>query len=263
MSCYTEQEIMEVAINVLEEVGELSTTELKEILNNRMKPSGEDLQINNNRNDTKFDQKVRNIVSHRDNNDLYKYFNYSKTGKVGVLTSKSMINNTMIIKDKEVEYGDFYKDTNKIKRRKDKKIIFNSKKTDFESINMHNKKIGDLGEKFVLEVEKKALGIPLSEKVRHVSEEDGDGAGYDILSYTPEGETRFLEVKTTTECKDSAFFISENERLFLEVYKEESEIVRVYNFDEEKHTGEIYTISGEDFLEKINLQPISYKAKLK
>ena len=262
MSCYTEQEIMEVAIKELEEYGELNTTKLKEILNDKMQPSGEDLQINKNRSDTKFDQKVRNMVSHRDSNDLYKYFDYSKSGRVGILTSKSMIKNAIIAKDEEAQYGEISKDINKIEKRKEKKRVFNSKKIDFEGTNKRNKEIGDLGEKFVLETEKKILGIPLSEKVRHVSEEDGDGAGYDILSYTPEGEIRFLEVKTTTGGKNTAFYISENERLFLGVYKEDAEIVRVYNFDKEKCTGEIYRISGKDFLEQISLQPIAYKAKL-
>lgn len=262
MSCYSEKEIMEVAIKVLEEYGELNTTELKEILNDIMKPSGEDLQINKNRSDTKFDQKVRNMISHRDTNDLDKYFNYSKSGKVGILTSKSMIKNAITAKDEEAQYGEIFKDTKKIEKRKEKKKVFNSRKVDFEEINKLNKEIGYLGEKFVLEREKNILGYPLNEKVRHVSEEDGDGAGYDILSYTPEGEIRFLEVKTTTGGKETAFYISENERLFLEIYKEDAEIVRVYNFDKEKCIGEIYRISGKDFLEQISLQPITYKAKL-
>ena len=31
----------------------------------------------------------------------------------------------------------------------------------------------------------------------HVSEIEGDGAGYDIKSYTPDGKVRYIEVKTT------------------------------------------------------------------
>lgn len=264
MSCYSETEIMKVAIKVLEEYGELNTTELKEILNDIMKPNGGDLQINKNRNDTKFDQKVRNMVSHRESNELYKYFDYSRRGRVGILTSKSMLKNVITTtKDGEVQNIETFKDTKKIEKRKEKKKVFNSRKIDFEVTNKLNKEIGDLGEKFVLEIEKNILGNPLSEKVRHVSEEDGDGAGYDILSYTPKGEIRFLEVKTTTGDKETEFYISENERLFLETYKEDAEVVRVYNFDKEKCTGEIYRISGNDFIEQISLQPISYKAKLK
>ena len=43
MSFYTEQEIMEVAIKVIEEYGELNTTELKEILN-ELKDENKDLK---------------------------------------------------------------------------------------------------------------------------------------------------------------------------------------------------------------------------
>jgi len=32
----------------------------------------------------------------------------------------------------------------------------------------------------------------LAHKVRWVSEEDGDGAGYDILSFNPLGQERFI-----------------------------------------------------------------------
>lgn len=263
MSCYSEQEIMEEAIKVLEEYGELNVTELKEILNDIMQPSEEDLQINKNRNDTKFDQKVRNMISHRNNNDLYKYFNYSKSGRVGILTSKSIIKNTTIAKEEESQYEEVAKDIKIIEQRKEKKRTFNSRKVDFEGTNKRNKEIGDAGEQFVLQIEREKLGLPLSEKVRHVSAEDGDGAGYDILSYTQQGDIRFLEVKTTTGGKETAFYISENERLFLETYREDAEIVRVYNFNKEKGTGDIYRISGKDFLEQISLQPIAYKAKLK
>ena len=37
----------------------------------------------------------------------------------------------------------------------------------------------------------------LARKVRWVSEEDGDGAGYDIASFAPDGLPRLIEVKTT------------------------------------------------------------------
>lgn len=46
--------------------GTLTTTELIEILTERMKPEGKDAEIALNRDDTYFSQKVRNVVSHRD-----------------------------------------------------------------------------------------------------------------------------------------------------------------------------------------------------
>ncbi|WP_294126697.1 DUF3883 domain-containing protein [uncultured Clostridium sp.] len=259
MSFYTEQEIMEVAIKVIEEYGELNTTELKEILNDIMQPDGEDLIINKNRNDTKFDQKVRNMISHRDNNDLYKYFEYRKDGRVGILTSKSEIRKTTNIKETTSSYGQDTKDST----RKEKKKAFNARKVDFDEMNKRNKEIGEAGELFVLKHETESLGEILGSKVRHVAKDDGDGAGYDILSYNQIGEVRFLEVKTTTGGIETPFFLTENERLFLEMYGDEAEIVRVYNFDMQEKSGQIYRISGNEFLEKIRLQAIGYKAILR
>lgn len=259
MSFYTEQEIMEVAIKVIEEYGELNTTELKEILNDIMQPDGEDLIINKNRNDTKFDQKVRNMISHRDNNDLYKYFEYRKDGRVGILTSKSVIRKALAIKETSPSYGK----NDKNSTRKEKKKAFNARKVDFDEVNKRNKEIGEEGELFVLRHEIKQLGEPLGSKVRHVAKDDGDGAGYDILSYDKTGQVRFLEVKTTTGGIETPFFLTENERLFLEMYGDEAEIVRVYNFNVQEKNGQIYRISGTEFLEKIKLQAIGYKASFK
>ncbi|MDO5292290.1 MAG: DUF3883 domain-containing protein [bacterium] len=253
MSVYTEQEIMEEAIKVIEEYGELSTTELKDLLNEIMEPDGEDLVINKNRSDTKFDQKVRNMISHRENNDLYKYFDYKKVGKVGILTSISM----------KQEAKHVLVDHNEEVTRREKKKAFNARKINFEEENKRKKEIGDAGEEFVYRLEVAKLGEEIGSKVRHVAKVDGDGAGYDILSYNKQGDVRFLEVKTTTGPRDTPFFLSENERLFLEIYGEEAEIVRVYNFNMEKRVGEVYRISGNEFLDRIKLQPTGYKASLK
>ncbi|OLO37034.1 hypothetical protein BTR23_14710 [Alkalihalophilus pseudofirmus] len=130
----------------------------------------------------------------------------------------------------------------------------------FDELNMRNKEIGYKGEKFVLKLEKEQLSSDLAEKIIHVSIEEGDGAGYDILSYDSSGKPKFLEVKTTTGPKETPFYLTENEKAFFEEYKEEVEIVRVYDFDVETGTGEIYKLRGEDFFKKVNLQPIAYKA---
>lgn len=83
--------------------------------------------------------------------------------------------------------------------------------------------------------------------------------GYDILSYDDIGKPRFLEVKTTTGTEKTPFYLSENEKAFIEEYGEEVEIVRVYNFDDSVGTGDIFRISGKDFLGKVHLQPLTYK----
>jgi hypothetical protein len=51
----------------------------------------------------------------------------------------------------------------------------------------------------------------LSNKVRWIAAEEGDGAGYDILSFDLSGSSRFLEVKTTNGSARTPFFLTRNE----------------------------------------------------
>ena len=51
----------------------------------------------------------------------------------------------------------------------------------------------------------------LAESVRWVSDLDGDGAGYDIRSFEPDGSERLIEVKTTNGWDRTPFHISRNE----------------------------------------------------
>ncbi|WP_139209913.1 hypothetical protein [Palleronia pelagia] len=45
--------------------GRLTTTELIDVLTEKMKPTGKDAELADGRGDTYFSQKVRNLVSHR------------------------------------------------------------------------------------------------------------------------------------------------------------------------------------------------------
>ena len=72
----TEKEILAETIEILKIKRKISITELREYLKQTMQLSEEDLSINMNRNDTKFDQKVRNLVSHRNSNGLFQYCKY-------------------------------------------------------------------------------------------------------------------------------------------------------------------------------------------
>ena len=76
-------------------------------------------------------------------------------------------------------------------------------------------RLGLAGEELVLHAERLRLvdaGRPdLADAVVHVSVVEGDGAGYDIGSFSEDGEVRYLEVKTTRSGATSAFFVSPNE----------------------------------------------------
>jgi hypothetical protein len=78
-----------------------------------------------------------------------------------------------------------------------------------------NRALGRSGEQFVVELERAELhraGRPdLAERVRWVADVDGDGLGYDVLSFSPDGSELHIEVKTTNGPKTAPFFVTENE----------------------------------------------------
>jgi hypothetical protein len=78
-----------------------------------------------------------------------------------------------------------------------------------------NRSLGKAGEGFVVDLERRRLAgadrSDLARKVRWVAAEDGDGAGYDVLSFDPTGRERLLEVKTTNGSAQTPFFLTRNE----------------------------------------------------
>ena len=78
-----------------------------------------------------------------------------------------------------------------------------------------NRSLGKAGEGFVLDFERcrliEADRPDLADKVRWVAAEDGDGAGYDVLSFHTGGDRRLIEVKTTNGSARTPFFLSRNE----------------------------------------------------
>jgi hypothetical protein len=87
--------------------------------------------------------------------------------------------------------------------------------SNYAQINASNSALGLLGEELVIDTERKNLikhdRKDLAEKIIHVSVIEGDGAGYDIKSFTPEGEIKYIEVKTTKGSGTAPFYLSPNE----------------------------------------------------
>jgi hypothetical protein len=110
--------------------------------------------------------------------------------------------------------------------------------------DQRNRSLGKAGEAFVVDVERKQLTqadrVDLARKVRWVSEEDGDGAGYDIYSFDPSGHERLIEVKTTNGAARTPFFISRNEYEFASERAADWRIYRVHLFARQPR---IFTIS--------------------
>jgi hypothetical protein len=96
----------------------------------------------------------------------------------------------------------------------------------------------------------------LAKKVKWVSEELGDGAGFDVLSFNLSGDERLLEVKTTSGHQRTPFYLTENERLLSAERPKEFRLVRLYDFLREPKAFELVP----PLEESVMLRPMAYRA---
>lgn len=96
-----------------------------------------------------------------------------------------------------------------------------------------NRALGRAGEKLALAHERAVLRDAgrgdLAERVRWVSQLDGDGAGYDISSFEPDGRNRLLEVKTTSGWEYAPFHITGNELAVSRQRQDEWRLLRIWD----------------------------------
>ena len=97
-----------------------------------------------------------------------------------------------------------------------------------------NRALGHAGEERVfrheIHVLRQSGREDLARRVRWVSQEDGDGAGYDIASFTPQGRERLIEVKTTNGWDRTPFHISRNELEVAQERRDDWQLFRLYEF---------------------------------
>jgi len=89
----------------------------------------------------------------------------------------------------------------------------------------------------------------------HVATVEGDGAGYDIKSYTPDGEQKFIEVKTTRGGEQTPFYVSSAEARFAAEHGHCYYLYRVFEFDEGTSSGKFF-ISKGDLCTNFSLEPL-------
>lgn len=108
------------------------------------------------------------------------------------------------------------------------------KKYDVAARDERNRALGKAGEELVMAHERGVLRSAgrsdLAERVRWTAVEDGDGYGFDIQSFEPNGRDRLLEVKTTNGWDRTPFHISRNELKVAEARSEDWYLVRLYDF---------------------------------
>lgn len=126
-----------------------------------------------------------------------------------------------------------------------------------------NRSLGLAGEQLIYEREKQLLidqdRVDLARKVRWVSQEDGDGAGYDIKSYDATGAERWIEVKTTRGGSTTPFYLTSNEN---EVASERPDAFRLYRLHDFSQTPGLFTLTPP--LEAVlQLEALTFRASLK
>jgi hypothetical protein len=135
-----------------------------------------------------------------------------------------------------------------------------AQKFDVAGRDERNRALGRAGEELVLAHERSVLRSAgrddLARKVRWVSEEDGDGAGYDIASFAPDGRGRLIEVKTTNGWERTPFHITRNELAVAEERRSEWSLFRLWNFAREPKAFELHPALDAH----VSLTPTSFHA---
>lgn len=139
-----------------------------------------------------------------------------------------------------------------------------TRKVDHAEANKNKHANGLIAELLVLKIEKDNLILngrsDLAEQIVHVSVENGDGDGYDILSYDLAGNPKYIEVKGTKNKKNVNFFVTAKEVQASKEHEEQYYLYRVFDLEADVPSLKIY----QGKLEKhFALQNYTYIAKRK
>lgn len=140
--------------------------------------------------------------------------------------------------------------------------VYRGRRIDYAKMEAANRQLGNLGEEFVVALEKQRLlegGRPdLASQVNCVSKAFGDGLGYDVASFEIDGSERCIEVKTTKYGKEIPFFLTANELRFSQEHSNKCYLYRVFNFVK---SPKIFVLQGS-LSELCNLDPQLYLASV-
>ncbi|MGA7805782.1 DUF3883 domain-containing protein, partial [Bradyrhizobium sp.] len=122
-------------------------------------------------------------------------------------------------------------------------MIAIARKYDVAARDARNRALGRDGEERVLAHERATLlsagRTDLAHRIQWVSDVDGDGAGYDIKSFEPDGRVRLIEVKTTNGWERTPFHITRNELAVAETNRDDWRLARLWNFARDPRAFEL------------------------
>jgi hypothetical protein len=134
---------------------------------------------------------------------------------------------------------------------------------DYGLLHDENTRRGATGEQLVFDYERTWLRAhgrgDLADRVRWTAREDGDGLGYDVLSYGPDGHERYIEVKTTALGALTPFYLSSAELEFARCHLQSYALYRVYAVLD--RPPQFFALQGNDVIQ-LELTPVTYRACL-
>jgi hypothetical protein len=134
---------------------------------------------------------------------------------------------------------------------------------DYGLLQEENSRLGAMGEELVVEFERKRLRrsgqSELVDHVRWASRDDGDGLGYDVLSFDEAGRERYIEVKTTALGPEAPFYISSAELHFARCHLQSFVLYRVFCVLD---SPRFFVLEG-DIADALNMVPVTYRAQLR
>ncbi len=152
----------------------------------------------------------------------------------------------------------------KVAEKKVWKPSFSAVKRDYLAVESRNRSLGLAGEEFVMAYEsdhlRKMGRRDLADRVEHVARTQGDGLGFDVLSFDPySGKERLIEVKTTSLDDTAPFFVTRNEVARSEQDADKYQLYRVFDF---RVTPRFFALEGA-IKNNFELDPVSWSACLK
>ena len=138
-----------------------------------------------------------------------------------------------------------------------------ARKIDFVQRDAENRRLGQLGEEWALEFERRRLHDvekrpEWSKKIVWVSRDEGDGRGFDLQSFEPDGSPRLIEVKTTGLTKYFPFYVSQNEVAVSEREAKHYHLYRVFKFSTDPR---LYMLNGA-LSEVCDLRATQFEARV-
>ena len=139
-------------------------------------------------------------------------------------------------------------------------LYFKPVKRDYLEREAHNQSLGLAGEQFALGYEHwrlvQAGQHRLADRVEHVSKTQGDGLGYDILSFDANGRERFIEVKTTSFGRETPFFVTNGELKRSNTAQDQFHLYRLFEF---RKAPRLFDMQGA-IEQHCRLDPVTYRA---